>query len=96
VSLCSSLPSCAEDPADQLVKAYPGRVRGLRQQARLGQAGNRVRLEHVQLLGLALGARTILPPDLAAEAAADLGATPWRQFRKVVLPLAMPGVVAGI
>jgi spermidine/putrescine transport system permease protein len=28
-------------------------------------------------------------------AAADLGATPWRQFRKVVLPLAMPGVIAG-
>jgi spermidine/putrescine transport system permease protein len=29
------------------------------------------------------------------DAAADLGATPWRQFRRVVLPLAMPGVVAG-
>jgi ABC-type spermidine/putrescine transport system permease subunit I len=28
-------------------------------------------------------------------AAADLGATPWRQFRRVVLPLAMPGVIAG-
>jgi ABC-type spermidine/putrescine transport system permease subunit I len=29
------------------------------------------------------------------DAAADLGATPWRQFRRVVLPLAMPGVIAG-
>jgi spermidine/putrescine transport system permease protein len=29
------------------------------------------------------------------DAAADLGATPWRQFRRVVLPLAMPGVAAG-
>ncbi len=28
-------------------------------------------------------------------AAADLGATPWRQFRKVVLPLARPGLIAG-
>ena len=29
------------------------------------------------------------------EAARDLGATPWRQFRLVTLPLIMPGVVAG-
>ncbi len=33
--------------------------------------------------------------DSIYSAAADLGATPWRQFRKVVLPLAMPGVIAG-
>ena len=33
--------------------------------------------------------------DAIYSAAADLGATPWRQFRRVVLPLAMPGVVAG-
>jgi spermidine/putrescine transport system permease protein len=33
--------------------------------------------------------------DAIYSAAADLGATPWRQFRKVVLPLAMPGVIAG-
>ena len=30
------------------------------------------------------------------DAAADLGATPWRQFRRVVLPLAVPGLIAGI
>ncbi len=29
-------------------------------------------------------------------AAEDLGATPWRQFRRVVLPLAVPGLIAGI
>jgi spermidine/putrescine transport system permease protein len=33
--------------------------------------------------------------DAIYSAAADLGATPWRQFRKVVLPLARPGVIAG-
>jgi putrescine transport system permease protein len=29
------------------------------------------------------------------EAAADLGARPWRQFRDVTLPLSLPGIVAG-
>ena len=29
------------------------------------------------------------------EAAADLGATRWRTFRRVVLPLAAPGIIAG-
>ncbi len=28
-------------------------------------------------------------------AGADLGATPWRQFRRLVLPLARPGLIAG-
>ncbi len=28
-------------------------------------------------------------------ASADLGATPWRQFRRIVLPLARPGLIAG-
>ena len=30
------------------------------------------------------------------EAAEDLGATPWQQFFKVVMPLSMPGVTSGI
>ncbi|MET0313571.1 MAG: ABC transporter permease [Hansschlegelia sp.] len=45
----------------------------------------------------------ILPTQAALErvpggliaASADLGATPWATFRHVILPLAMPGVVAG-
>ena len=30
------------------------------------------------------------------EAAEDLGATPWKVFRKVTVPLSMPGVMSGI
>jgi len=33
--------------------------------------------------------------DSLTEAARDLGATPWRSFRLVTLPLIMPGIVAG-
>jgi len=29
------------------------------------------------------------------DASADLGATPWQSFRNVILPLAMPGIIAG-
>jgi putative spermidine/putrescine transport system permease protein len=35
-----------------------------------------------------------LPPNVR-EAAADLGAAPWQAFWRVVLPLSLPGVVAG-
>jgi ABC-type spermidine/putrescine transport system permease subunit I len=31
-----------------------------------------------------------------ARAASGLGATPWRAFRQVILPLSMPGVAAGV
>ena len=34
-------------------------------------------------------------PDSYLEASADLGARGWRTFRSVILPLALPGVVAG-
>jgi spermidine/putrescine transport system permease protein len=34
-------------------------------------------------------------PDSFLEASSDLGASGWRTFRSVVLPLALPGVVAG-
>jgi putative spermidine/putrescine transport system permease protein len=34
-------------------------------------------------------------PESYLEASADLGARSWRTFRSVILPLALPGVVAG-
>ena len=34
-------------------------------------------------------------PNSLVDAAGDLGARPWRTFRTVVLPLVMPGVIAG-
>jgi spermidine/putrescine transport system permease protein len=34
-------------------------------------------------------------PRNLVEASHDLGATPWQTFRKVILPLSIPGVVAG-
>jgi putative spermidine/putrescine transport system permease protein len=34
-------------------------------------------------------------PDSYLEASADLGARNWRTFRSVILPLALPGVIAG-
>ena len=35
-----------------------------------------------------------LRPDLL-EASSDLGADPWKTFRRVVLPLTLPGIIAG-
>jgi putative spermidine/putrescine transport system permease protein len=34
-------------------------------------------------------------PDSLIEASGDLGARGWKSFRSVVLPLALPGVIAG-
>ena len=34
-------------------------------------------------------------PDAVLDASGDLGATPWATFRRVILPLALPAVVAG-
>jgi putative spermidine/putrescine transport system permease protein len=34
-------------------------------------------------------------PDSYLEASADLGARGWRTFRAVILPLVLPGIVAG-
>jgi spermidine/putrescine transport system permease protein len=33
--------------------------------------------------------------DSIFEAARDLGATPWRTFRDITLPLILPGIIAG-
>lgn len=45
------------------------------------------------LFPLALGIKMV--PDQVREAAFDLGATRWQVFRKVDLPLSMPGVLIG-
>lgn len=34
-------------------------------------------------------------PNSFIEAASDLGANPWRTFRSVILPLSLPGILAG-
>lgn len=34
-------------------------------------------------------------PETFVDASGDLGATPWQTFRHVVLPLALPGIIAG-
>jgi ABC-type spermidine/putrescine transport system permease subunit I len=38
----------------------------------------------------------LLIDDELLQASADLGASPWATLRRVVIPLAMPGIVAGI
>jgi putrescine transport system permease protein len=45
---------------------------------------------------LPLQARLTQADPLLAEAAADLGATPWAVFRLVIWPQALPGVAAGL
>jgi putative spermidine/putrescine transport system permease protein len=42
-----------------------------------------------------LAALRTMPPGVL-EAAADLGASPWRRLRTVLLPLTMPGIVASV
>src|SRR5581483_8454586 len=61
-----------EDPLDELVEADPGRIRGLRQQARLGQAGDRVELEHLELTGALLEHEVDPGEARAAEQPVDL------------------------
>src|SRR5262249_53335925 len=41
-----------------------------------------------------VGALSNINPALE-EASKSLGASPWRSFRKIVLPMSMPGVIAG-
>ncbi|HZP92073.1 MAG TPA: ABC transporter permease [Burkholderiales bacterium] len=49
----------------------------------------------IGFVAIVVRARLAGMDESLTEAARDLGATPWRAFRLVTLPLIMPGVVAG-
>jgi spermidine/putrescine transport system permease protein len=49
----------------------------------------------VGFVAIVVRARLAGMDESLAEAARDLGATPWQAFRLVTLPLIMPGVIAG-
>ncbi len=51
---------------------------------------------YLPFLVLPLFARMTRADPALEEAAADLGAPPWRAFLAVVLPQSLPGVVAGV
>ncbi len=55
-------------------------------------------LVHVYLpfMVLPIEARLSASDPALAQAAADLGAGPWQVFRRVIWPLSLPGVVAGV
>ena len=59
--------------------------------------GMYITFSHVWLPFMILPLYTILDrlPDNLLEAAADLGSNAWRTFRRVVLPLSLPGLLAG-
>lgn len=50
---------------------------------------------NIAFVAIVVRARLADMDDALEEAAADLGANPWSAFRRVTLPLLMPGVVAG-
>jgi len=49
----------------------------------------------IGFVAIVVRARLAGMDDGIFEAARDLGATPWQTFRRVTLPLIMPGVIAG-
>ena len=61
------------------------------------KTGMYITFVHVWLPFMILPLYTILDrlPDSLLEASADLGSTGWQTFRRVVLPLSRPGVLAG-
>lgn len=50
---------------------------------------------NVSYVAIIVGARLADMNPRYEEAAADLGASPWQSFRRVTLPLLMPGIIAG-
>ena len=50
---------------------------------------------NIAFVAIVVRARLADVDDVLEEAAADLGADPWRTFRRVTLPLLMPGIIAG-
>ena len=50
---------------------------------------------YLPFMVLPLYATLVKEEPALREAAADLGATPWRAFLTVTLPLSLPGIVAG-
>src|SRR5262249_60740072 len=56
----------------------------------------RLLLSHLPLMVLPIYVALERVTPALYDVAADLGARPWRQFRRVVLPLARPGLIAGI
>lgn len=50
---------------------------------------------NIAFVAIVVRARLADMDNALEEAAADLGANPWETFRRVTLPLLMPGVVAG-
>lgn len=82
-----------------VLNAVLGRIPGLHAPYTLlfNQTGVTIALVHI-LLPFAifpiLSVLRQLPPGVS-EAAEDLGAKPWQTWRKVVLPLSLPGVVTG-
>ncbi len=49
----------------------------------------------IGFVALAVQARMSQMDPALIEAARDLGATPWRSFREITLPLLLPGILAG-
>lgn len=50
---------------------------------------------NIAFVAIVVRARLADMEDTLEEAAADLGANPWQTFRRVTVPLLMPGIVAG-
>jgi spermidine/putrescine transport system permease protein len=50
---------------------------------------------NISYVAIVVGARLADMNPRYEEAAADLGANPWQAFRRVTLPLLMPGIIAG-